>query len=123
MIGSTRQVVVWAFARPVDQRKSYDTLHALVTLELKKELLEGDLFLFVGKDRRRAKVLFWDGTGVCIYMKRMSKGRFTAPWQQSGDGAPLVLTHSELALFLEGCELAGKVALSPSPFSFERKSV
>lgn len=122
MIGSTRQVAVWAFATPVDMRKSFDTLHALVTQELKRDLLQGDLFLFVGKDRKRAKVLFWDGTGVCIYMKRLSKGSFTAPWLTKRD-APLKMTQSELALFLEGCTLAGKVALSPEPFRFpERKS-
>jgi transposase len=121
VIGSTRQVAVWAFAAPVDMRKSFDTLHALVTLQLGKDLLKGDLFLFVGKDRKRAKVLFWDGTGVCLYMKRLSKGRFTAPWKQERGGAPLKLTQSELALFMEGCELAGKVALSPAAFSFEEK--
>lgn len=121
MIGSTRQVNVWALRAPCDMRKSFDTLAALVTRELRKDLLQGDLFLFVGKDRKRAKVLYWDGTGVCIYAKRMAKGHFTAPWKQGGEG-PLRLTHSELALLLEGCELAGKVALSPAPFSFGKKT-
>lgn len=120
MIGSTRQVSVWALRAPCDMRKSFDTLAALVTGALHKDLLQGDLFLFVGKDRKRAKVLYWDGTGICIYAKRMAKGRFTAPWKQVGEGA-LRLTQSELALLLEGCELAGKIALSPAPFSFDKK--
>jgi transposase len=116
VIGSTRQISVWAVGVPVDMRKSFDTLHALVTSALKRDLLQGDLFLFVGKDRKRAKVLLWDGTGVCIYAKRLSKGRFTAPW--AAGGPELRMTVSELTLFLEGSTLAGKVPLSPAPFTW-----
>lgn len=96
-------------------RKGFDGLFALVTQTLGRNVLAGDLYLFVSKTRRRAKVLFWDGTGLCIYAKRLERGRFTAPWAQSGSGN-LEMTMSELALFLEGSKLAGKVALSPPPF-------
>ena len=116
MIGSTRQVRVFAFGRPADMRKGFDGLFGLVTRELGRDVLAGDLFLFVSKTRRRAKVLLWDGTGLCIYAKRLSRGRFTAPWAREGDAA-LEMTVSELALFLEGSTLAGKVALSPAPFT------
>lgn len=119
MIGSTRQLRVFAFSTAVDMRKSFDTLAALVTEELKKDVLCGDLFLFVGKDRRRAKVLFWDGTGLCLYSKRLEKGRFVAPWKREKKDA-LTLTMSELTLFLEGSELVGRVALSPTPFEFRK---
>jgi transposase len=98
-------------------RKSFDTLSVIVTNQLERDLLQGDLFLFVGKDRKRAKVLLWDGTGMCIYAKRLSKGRFTAPWLSESEGA-LRMTVSELTLFLEGCTLAGKVPLSPAPFTW-----
>lgn len=112
MIGSTRQVSVYAYACPVDMRKSFDTLAVLVTKELRRELLSGDVYVFVGKTRRRAKVLYWDGTGLCLFAKRMEKGRFAAPWERSKDGE-LRWTMSELSLFLEGSELVGRVALSP----------
>ena len=115
MIGSTRRVSVHAFGAPVDMRKSFDTLSALVTQQLGEDLLSGDVFLFVSKDRKRAKALLWDGTGLCLYAKRLEEGRFTALWGKSGE-APLRLTMSELALFLEGSQLAGKVPLSPAPF-------
>jgi len=115
VIGSTRQVSVWVFATPVDMRKSYDSLSVLVTTRLSREVLSGDCFLFVGKDLRRAKVLLWDGTGLCVYQKRLEQGRFTAPWRRSAtEGtASLRMTMSELSLFLEGSPLAGRVALSP----------
>lgn len=116
MIGSSRQLRVFAFTGPVDMRRGFDGLFALVAQELKRDVLAGELFLFVSKTRKRAKVLFWDGTGLVIYAKRLEQGRFTAPWGQSGD-APLQMTAPELALFLEGSKLAGKVQLSPAAFA------
>ena len=115
MIGSTRRVGVYVYGAPVDMRKSFDTLSVLVTQQMGQELLSGDIFLFVGKNRRRAKALFWDGTGLCIYSKRLEKGRFTAVWKQP-EGVTIRMTLSELSLLLEGSELAGKVSLSPAPF-------
>lgn len=115
MIGSTRQVTVYAYARQVDMRKSFDTLAVLVRNELGRDVLSGDVFVFVGKTRRRAKVLYWDGTGLCLFAKRLEKGRFAAPWQARTEGA-LRWTMSELSLFLEGSELVGRIALSPEPW-------
>jgi transposase len=112
MIGSTRIVKVQVFATPVDMRKSFDTLSFLVTTEFKRDLLSGELFLFVGKSRRRAKVLYFDGTGLCLFSKRLETGRFAAPWRAL---APLTWTMTELSLFLEGSLLVGKTPLSPSP--------
>ena len=115
MIGSTRQVTVYAYGRPVDMRKSYDTLAVLVNQELQRDVLAGDVFVFVGKTRRRVKVLYWDGTGLCLFAKRLEKGRFAAPWHSRTEGA-LRWTMSELSLFLEGSELVGRVPLSPEPW-------
>jgi len=112
MIGVGRSVRVFAFGEPVDMRKSFDTLAAVVREQMKHDVLDGSLFLFVGKNRRRAKVLFWDGTGLCVLAKRIEKGRFAAPWERRGDDA-LVWTMSELSLFLEGSELVGRRRLSP----------
>jgi transposase len=66
--------------------------------------------------RTRAKVLLWDGTGLCIYAKRLEQGRFACLWREATAGAPLRLTMSELQLFLEGSALVGRVPLSPAPF-------
>ena len=112
MIGSTRALHVWAYAAPADLRKSYDGLDALVRRDLQRDPLSGDLFLFINRRRNRAKVLLWDGTGPCIYMKRLEQGRFAAPWRMIRDGR-VELTASELALLLEGGKLVGKIPLSP----------
>lgn len=114
MIGSTRAVAVHAFATPADMRKSFDALSALVTQGLGRDPLCGDLFLFISRDRKRAKVLYWDGTGLCVFAKRLERGRFSAPWRNDGRSARL--TMSELTLLLEGSEIVGKIALSPPPY-------
>ncbi|MDB4977680.1 MAG: hypothetical protein JWN48_6021 [Myxococcaceae bacterium] len=110
MIGSTRAVRVYAYTEPVDMRKSYSGLEGIVRNQLGHDLLCGDLYLFTGKDRRRAKVLLFDGTGLCIYMKRMSRGQFAKLRDVDGE---LRMTMSELALYLEGSELVGRDTLSP----------
>lgn len=99
-------------------RKGFDGLAGLVTNQLDRDPLSGDVFLFVNRTRTRAKVLLWDGTGLCIYAKRLEKGRFASLWRER-EGDTVRLTMSELALFLEGSSLVGRVKLSPEPFSFE----
>jgi len=65
MIGVPHGVTAYAFDEPCYMRKSFDTLAALVTERMGRQVLTGDLFLFVGRDRRRAKVLYFDGTDMC----------------------------------------------------------
>ena len=109
MIGSTRAVRVFAYGKPADMRKGFDGLYGLVTEHLKADPLSGDLYLFVSGNRKRAKVLMWDGTGLCLYAKRLEKGRFAHLWGEE----PIELTTAELSLFLEGSGLVGKVRISP----------
>ena len=100
MIGSTRQVAVYAYGAPVDMRKGFDGLSALVTDDLGRDPLAGDFYVFTNRKRRRAKVLLWDGTGLCIYAKRLEQGRFACLWRAPSSSVPLRLTMSELQLFL-----------------------
>jgi len=64
--------------------------------------------LFTSKARTRCKVLLYDGTGLCLYHKRLEQGRFACLWEQ-GDGTCVELTMSELALYLEGSRAVGRV--------------
>jgi transposase len=98
-------VRVFAFGAPADMRKGFDGLYGLVKEHLHADPFSGDLYLFVASNRKRAKVLLWDGTGLCLYAKRLEKGRFAHLW---GD-PPIELTMAELQLFLEGSGLVGKV--------------
>ncbi len=118
MIGSTRAVRVFARNRPTDLRKGFDGLYALVLNELGRDPLEGDLFLFLNTRRTSSKVLLWDGTGLCIYAKRLARGRFSKLWSDAVEGKTLQMTHAELRLFLEGADLAGRLPISPGEIKF-----
>lgn len=120
MIGTTRAIAVYAYSAPVDMRKSYEGLSAIVRHELQRDVLAGEFYLFTNRRRSRAKVLLFDGTGLCIYMKRLSKGCFAKLWRDArGDGHALSLTMSELSLFLEGSEFVGRRPLSPPALTLE----
>lgn len=116
MIGSTRGQRVWAYGEAADMRKGFDGLSTLVRERLGHDPLSGDCFLFTNRTRTRCKVLVWDGTGLCLYHKRLERGRFAALWQPQG--TTLQLTMSELSLYLEGCTLVSRVELSPPALRF-----
>ena len=111
ILGTSRAVRVFAYPEAVDLRKGYDGLFGLVKQGLGRDPLSGDLYLFVSKRRKGCKVLVWDGTGLCIFQKRLEKGCFASPWRE--EGTTVRMTASELALFIEGCQLVGRRALSP----------
>ncbi len=109
MIGLPRGVDVYLYSDPCDMRRSFNTLTLLVEQKIGKTLAEGDLFVFVSADRKRCKVLYFDGTGLCLFAKRLERGHhFPAPWKVKR----LQLTLSELALFVEGAA-AVRERLSP----------
>ena len=74
MLTVPRSVVVWAYPEPADMRKGYNGLYALVMNGLGRDPLSGELFVFANKTRTLCKVLMWDGTGLCIFMKRLERG-------------------------------------------------
>jgi transposase len=113
VIGLPRGVSVYAFDEPCDMRKSFDTLAALVLEKMSHDVLTGDLFLFISRDRRRAKVLYFDGTGMCLFAKRLEKGQFSAVWKRAKSKRGFEMTLTELALFVEGSESLGREPLSP----------
>lgn len=112
MIGSSRRLRVFARCQPTDLRKGFSGLYGLVLTEMDRDPTSGDLYLFVNRRRTQAKVLLWDGTGLCLYSKRLDQGRFSCLWRDS-QAPVLQLTKSELDLYLEGCQLVGQEPLSP----------
>ena len=110
MIGATRGVSVHVYDQPCDMRKSFNTLSAVVEQQMKGDLLTGDLFLFVSRNQQRAKLLYFDGTGLCLYAKRLDKGRFSAPWKRKAGADRMVMTLSELSLFVEGGQVLERLS-------------
>jgi transposase len=116
MIQWIHQLRVFAYGQPADLRKGFEGLQGLVRTEFRANPLSGDLFLFVNARRKRAKVLLWDGTGQCVYSKRLEKGQFASLWTRP-ERTRIELTVAELDLFLEGSQLVGRIRLSPDRVS------
>lgn len=91
---------MFGYPAPVDLRKGYDGLYGLVEQGLGKDPMAGDLYLFVNESRKLCKILLWDGSGLCIFQKRLTVGTFAKLWRD--DDKALQLTQRELALFIEG---------------------
>ena len=70
---------VFLAVEPCDMRKSFDSLHALVTGQLGEDPRSGAVFVFTNKSRNRIKLLHWDGTGLWVHAKRLEKGTFSWP--------------------------------------------
>lgn len=100
-------VRIWLYARPTDMRKSYDGLIALVKHHLGEDPLSGQLFVFFNRPRNRVKVLYFDRTGYCVWMKRLESGRYG---YNASAGDKQALNWTQLKLILEGIE-AEKVTL------------
>lgn len=116
MIGLTGRVRVFAYCAPVDMRKGFEGLSALVREQLGRDPLDGALYLFTNRPRTRAKVLCFDGSGLCVYAKRLERKRFVALWKYT-DRDRIPLTKTELELFLEGSHLIARFQLAPAPMT------
>ena len=97
-------VRIYLCTGPTDMRKGFDTLAALVREHLGYDPLSGHLFLFVGRDRDRIKLLYWDADGFALWYKRLEAGTFKFP-KVDPMRASIELRASELAMLLEGIDL------------------
>jgi transposase len=87
-----------------DMRRSFDTLSGMVSSQLGHDPHSGDAFIFVGKDRRRMKVIFWDGDGFWLCARRLARGTFALPAAPAARDATEVmpLDAAQWALLLAG---------------------
>lgn len=98
---------VYLVTAPCDMRKGINGLAGQVQSVLKTDPYSGALFLFRGKAGDQLKILAWDGTGMCLFIKKLEQGRFV--WPPIVEGR-LQLTAGQLALLLEGIDRRRTVA-------------
>ncbi|MBL8489019.1 MAG: IS66 family insertion sequence element accessory protein TnpB [Rhodocyclaceae bacterium] len=82
-------------------RRGFDGLAALVQQTLGANPFGGQVFLFRGRRGDLVKLLWWDGDGLCLFAKRLERGRFI--WPQATEGS-LHLTAAQLSMLLEGID-------------------
>ena len=101
MIALPAGVQVWLAAGATDLRKGFDGLAALVQTQLTEDPFSGQLYVFRGCRGDRLKILWWDGDGLCLFAKRLERGRFV--WPQATSGT-VSLTGAQLSMLLEGID-------------------
>jgi len=82
-------------------RKGFDGLASLVQETLKENPFSGQLFVFRGKRGDLVKMIWWDGDGLCLFAKRLERGRFI--WPQASSGS-VALSPAQLSMLLEGID-------------------
>lgn len=95
----TRRILAWSV--PVDMRKSFDGLVALVENALGEDPLTGAAYVFVNRRGTILKGVWWDRTGYAVFAKRLEHGHFVFP----GEGSKRELSERALMLVLDGISL------------------
>ncbi len=92
---------IWLVAGVTDMRRGFDGLSAQVQTVLEQQPFSGHVFVFRGRRGDIVKLLWFDGDGLCLFAKRLEKGRFI--WPQASQGS-VSLTGAQLSMLLEGID-------------------
>ncbi len=101
MIGLPSETRVWLASGATDMRRGFDGLALLVQETLKRDPHDGQLFVFRGKRGDLIKLLWHDGQGMCLFAKRLERGRFIWP---AAVGEAVTITAAQLGYLLEGID-------------------
>src|SRR4030088_64154 len=101
MIGLPAGTHIWIAAGVTDLRRGFTGLSGMVQTALKENPFSGHVFVFRGRRGDLIKMLWWDGDGLCLFAKRLERGRFI--WPQAASGT-VALTPAQLSMLLEGID-------------------
>jgi transposase len=99
MIPANRRI--WIVAGITDMRRGLTSLSGLVQTSLEQSPLSGEVYVFRGRRGDLIKILFHDGEGICLFQKRLDRGRFV--WPQADSGT-IFLTRAQLSMLCEGID-------------------
>ena len=92
---------IWLAAGMTDMRRGFDGLARIVQEKLAADPFAGHIFVFRGRRGDLVKLLWWDGDGLCLFAKRLERGRFI--WPQATEGS-VHLSTAQLSMLLEGID-------------------
>ena len=101
MIGIPAGARIYLACGHTDMRKGFDTLAVLIQQVLAQDPFSGALFAFKGRRGDLIKLLWWDTQGLCLFAKRLEKGRFVWPVTATGS---VSLSPAQLSMLLEGID-------------------
>jgi transposase len=99
MIPANRRI--WIVAGITDMRRGLTSLSGLVQTSLEQSPLSGEVYVFRGRRGDLIKILFHDGEGICLFQKRLDRGRFVWPQAESGT---ISLSRAQLSMLCEGID-------------------
>lgn len=106
MLSLPPSVRIFLATQPVDGRKGVDSLAAMIRSVFAHDPFLGHLYIFFSRRCDRVRLVYWDRNGFAMWTKRLERGRFHAPLS-AGPLSVRALEVSDLALILEGIDLAG----------------
>jgi transposase len=98
-------VRIFLATQPVDGRKGFDSLAAIIRSVFEHDVFAGFLYVFFSKRFDRVRIVYWDRSGFAMWTKRLERGRFQAPRSEDGRLSAKALDATDLALLLEGVDL------------------
>ena len=101
MIALPANTQIWIAAGVTDLRRGFTGLSGMVQTKLEQDPFSGHVFVFRGRRGHLLKVLWWDGDGLCLFAKRLERGRFVWPRAESGT---VSLSRAQLSMLLEGID-------------------
>jgi transposase len=110
MIAFPSQTQIWIAAGVTDLRRGFTGLSGMVQTKLEQDPFSGHVFVFRGRRGHLLKVLWWDGDGLCLFAKRLERGRFV--WPQATSGT-VSLSRAQLSMLLEGIDWRRPVRTAP----------
>ena len=105
MLSLTRATRIFIRSGATDLRLGFEGLHALVTTQLKQDILSGHLFVFCNRSHTRIKILCWAGSGLWLCAKRLEQGTFAWP-----NGPDEEVAGAQLQAIIAGLEVSGQRA-------------
>jgi len=106
-------VEIYVALEPIDMRLSFDRLSGLAKERVGYDARSGALFIFFGKRRDALKVLFFDGTGMAIFYKRLDRRTFELPHAPSDGARHVEIDDAALEALLDGIALDGTASSPP----------
>ena len=101
MISLPSGTTIWIAAGVTDLRRGFTGLSAIAQTVLEQNPFSGHVFVFRGKRGDLIKLLWWDGDGLCLFAKRLERGRFILPQAEQGI---VSLSRAQLSMLLEGID-------------------
>jgi transposase len=114
MIALPTNTRIWIVAGITDMRRGFTGLSAMVQTALEENPLSGHVFVFRGRRGDLIKVLWFDGDGLCLFAKRLERGRFVWP---KVEGSTVSLTRAQLSMLCEGIDWRRPIRTAESPLA------